>query len=203
MATDEVTRAYGSMASGIADMLGTVVSPQDPDRAVIEPWAEAVSGPILDLGAGTGRWTGRLAELGHSVEGLEPVDEFVQIARRAHPNVRFRRASLADLAGTDQRWPGILAWYSLIHLGPDELPSALSTLRGVLDDNGSLLVSFFSGPRLEAIPHPVTTAYRWPMTSMARALEQAGFTVTSQQWDPSGPHANITATASPARHLPW
>lgn len=197
MARGEVTRAYGSKAAALGDMLGTVVSPQDPDRAVIEPWAEAVSGPILDVGAGTGRWTGHLAGLGHQVEGLEPVDEFVQIARRAHPTVRFRHASIADLAVSDESWAGILAWYSLIHLGPDELRLALSTLRGVLDDDGSLLVSFFSGHRLEAMSHPVVTAYRWPMSSMALALEQAGFTVTDGHWETSGPHANMTAKASP------
>lgn len=176
-------------------MLGAVVSPQDPDRGVIEPWAESVRGRILDVGAGTGRWSGHLAALGHAVEGLEPVDQFVQVARRAHPTVVFRHASIADLAGSEERWSGILAWYSLIHLGPDELPIALSTLREVLEENGSLLVSFFSGPRLEAFRHPVTTAYRWPMEEMTRAIEQAGFEVTDQQWDPRGPHANITALA--------
>lgn len=195
MATDEVTQAYGFKAAGLADMLGAVVSPRDPDRDVIESWAETVSGRILDIGAGTGRWSGHLAALGHAVEGLEPVGQFVEIARRTHPAVVFRHASLADLVGSEERWSGILAWYSLIHLSPDELPTALSTLREVLEKDGSLLVSFFSGLRLEEFRHPATTAYRWPMKDMTRAIEQAGFEVTDQQWDPRGPHANITALA--------
>ena len=195
MAIDEVTQAYGAKAAGLADMLGAVVSDRDPDRGVIEPWAETVSGRILDVGAGTGRWSGHLAALGHAIEGLEPVDQFVEIARRTHPGVVFRHASLADLAGSGERWSGILAWYTLIHLGPDELAAALATLREVLAEDGSLLVSFFSGPRLEAFDHPATTAYRWPMKDMIRAIEQAGFEVTDQQWDPRSPHANITALA--------
>src|SRR5574337_64671 len=197
MATDEITRAYASRAAALAELLGIVVSPGDPDRVVIEAWAETVSGRILDIGAGTGRWSGHLAALGHAVEGLEPVDQFVQIARRTHPTVTFRHASLADLVGSDERWSGILAWYSLIHLGADELPMALITLREVLVEDGSLLVSFFSGSRLEAFQHPAITAYRWPMKDMTRAIEQAGFEVTDQQWDPRGLHANITALASP------
>ncbi len=191
----EVTEAYRSQAARLADMLGAVVSPHDPDRGVIEPWADSVGGRILDVGAGTGRWSGHLAALGHAVEGLEPVDEFVQIARRAHPTVVFRHGAIADLVGSEERWSGILAWYSLIHLGPDELPIALSTLREVLEEHGSLLVSFFSGPRLEAFRHPVTTAYWWPMTEMIRAFEQAGFEVTDQRWDPEGLAATITALA--------
>lgn len=193
---DEVMQAYRGKADGLADMLGTVVSPEDPGRDVIEPWAETVSGRILDVGAGTGRWTGHLAARGHDVEGLEPVDRFVELARRAYPAVPFRLASLTDLEGADERWSGILAWYSLIHLPPEQLPIALSTLRSVLEDDGSLLVSFFSGPRVEAFQHPATTAYRWPITAMTRALEGAGFEVTDQQWQPQRSHATVTARAS-------
>lgn len=199
MATDEVTRAYASKAVALAELLGIVVSPGDPDRVVIEAWADTVSGRILDLGAGTGRWSGHLAGLGHAIEGLEPVDQFVEIARRTHPTVAFRRASLADLVGSEERWSGILAWYSLIHLGADELPMALATLRGVLVEGGSLLVSFFSGSRLEAFQHPATTAYRWPMKDMIQAIEQAGFEVIDQQRDAQSLHANIAALARPSR----
>ncbi|SMY13266.1 class I SAM-dependent methyltransferase [Brevibacterium jeotgali] len=195
---DEVTQAYRTKAVGLAGMLGTVVSPRDPGRSVVEPWAETVSGRILDVGAGTGRWTGHLAALGYDVEGLEPVDQFVELARRAHPAVPFRHGSLADLVGSAERWSGILAWYSLIHLDPDQLPPALATLRSVLDDDGSLLLSFFSGPRFEAFQHPATTAYRWPITAMARALESAGYEVTDQQQHPRHPHAAITARTRPS-----
>jgi len=195
---DEVTQAYRTKAAGLAGMLGTVVSPRDLGRGVVEPWAETISGRILDVGAGAGRWTGHLAALGHDVEGLEPVDHFVELARRAHPAVPFRHGSLADLVGSAERWSGILAWYSLIHLGPDQLPAALSTLRSVLEDDGSLLLSFFSGPRFEAFQHPATTAYRWPITAMARALESAGYEVTNQQQHPRHPHATITARTRPS-----
>lgn len=194
---DEVTRAYASKAAGLAGMLGTAVSPTDPDRGVIEPWADKVVGPILDLGSGTGRWSGHLSGLGHVVEGVEPVEEFVEIARLAYPAVMFHHASLEDLVGSDRRWSGILAWYSLIHLGPEELPMALSTLRGVLQEDGSMLVSFFAGPRIETFSHPATTAYRWPMQEMIRTIEEAGFEVTDQHEGGPGPHANLTARTRP------
>src|SRR5690625_4775943 len=105
---DEVTQAYRTKAAELAGMLGTVVSPRDPGRGGIESWAETVSGRILDVGAGAGRWTGHLAALGHDVEGLEPVDQFVELARRAHPAVPFRHGSLADLVGSAERWSGIV-----------------------------------------------------------------------------------------------
>ena len=165
-------------------MLGTVVSSADPDRAVIEHWAGTVRGPILDVGSGTGRWAGHLATLGYSIEGLEPVAELVDIARRAHPAVAFRQASIADLAetadtGDSPLWSGILAWYSLIHLRPEEMPEAATTLRRILVDGGSMLVAFFAGPRLEAFDHPGSRAYRWPVETMAEVLAGADFAITA------------------------
>lgn len=200
MSTSDVAGAYGSRARGLAEMLGTEVSSADPDRAIVEPWAADVTGRILDVGSGTGRWTGHLAALGHRVDGLEPAAEFVEIARRAHPGVEFFVASVSDLDSPDhelggRRWSAILAWYSLIHLPPEQMPGALTTLGQALTDDGSLLISFFTGPRLESFAHPVTLAYRWPVQAMAEELRRAGFTVTDHTTHPGGMHASITARA--------
>lgn len=205
MATNDVIDAYGSRAEGLAAILGAAVSADDPDRAVIEPWADTVAGPILDVGSGTGRWSGHLAALGHEVVGLEPVERFVTMARAAHPGVEFRLAELAELAdladsdraGSDERWAGILAWYSLIHLAPAEMVDALSILRGVLADEGTMLVSFFTGPRLEAFSHPATTAYRWPIDALGAALDEAGFEVVAQRHTAGAMHASVIARPKP------
>ncbi len=195
MSTDEVKDAYGAQARDVTEMLGAKVSAADPDRTVIEPWAGTVKGRILDVGSGIGRWAGHLAGLGHDIEGLEPVEQFVGVARKAHPAVPFRLGAIDDLADSDDRWAGILAWYSLIHLGPDDLPNALATLRTVLEDDGTMLMSFFSGPRLEPFHHPVITAYRWPLPNMAGALDQAGFEVIGERWDGRAPHAIMLVRA--------
>ncbi len=192
---DEVRDAYDANAEDVLEMLGSEVPTADPDRAVIEPWADTVEGRILDVGSGTGRWAGHLAGLGHDIDGLEPVERLVDLARTAHPAVTFRLGAIDDLAGSDDRWAGILAWYSLIHLGPDDLPEALATLRSVLEDDGTMLMSFFSGSRLEPFDHPVTTAYRWPLPDMARALNRAGFEVISERWDGPAPHAIMLVRA--------
>ncbi len=193
MANDDLEAAYGSPQ--VLHLLGAVVAESDPDRAIIEPWAAAIKGPILDIGSGTGRWTGHLAQRGHDVSGLEPVESLVQLSRQTFPGVSFRHGSIADLAGSEQRWAGILAWYSLIHLDAQQLPAALAILRGVLEENGTLLMSFFSGPRLMPFNHPVATAYLWPMDNMKRALVATRFQVTAQHRDPATPHAMITACA--------
>lgn len=198
MGADDVFAAYGAQARRVADLLGVEVGADDPARALIESWASTVDGPILDVGSGTGRWSGHLARLGHDIEGLEPVAELVEVARLAHPTVAFHVASIADLAAVPApagKWAGILAWYSVIHFTPAELARALAVLRGVLDAGGSLLLSFFAGHRLESIAHPIAPAYRWPLPAMIGVLQDAGFEVVSQFWEPPGPYAVVVARA--------
>lgn len=196
MASDDVSKAYSSPSFDADRMLGTTVSPDDPDRRLIEPWARGIDGVILDVGAGTGRWAGHLAGLGYEVEGVEPATRLVELARRTHPSVTFHHGAIADLSDCPKRWAGLLAWYSLIHMGPDELPDALIALRTAVKDGGSLLMSFFSGTSLEPMYHPVATAYRWPLDELTQALETAGFQVIDSHWDPQVPHAYLTAKAS-------
>src|SRR5699024_7167683 len=196
MTNDDVEKAYGAQSVNVEQLLGTEVAVEDPDRDIIEPWAATVKGHILDVGSGTGRWTGHLANLGYDIQGLEPVEQHVERARTHHPGVTFRRGSIDELADTNHRWGGILAWYSVIHMGLQRLPDALSVLRDVLDDDGTLLLSFFSGPVLMPFDHPVAPAYLWPMDQMTQALETAGFHVIDQRWVPHAPHAHIIAEAA-------
>lgn len=190
---NDIARAYDSETNAVEHMLGSAIPPEDPDRAIIEPWAATVSGPILDVGSGTGRWTGRLAALGYEVAGLEPARRLLRIARDTYPTVPFSHGTIADLHQTEKRWAGILAWYSIIHMDPQELPEALATLRRALEPNGTLLMSFFSGTRLETFAHPVAPAYRWPMAEMVKLLANAGFKVTTPHWNPRAPHAYLIA----------
>src|SRR5699024_1933074 len=66
----QIETAYGSQAADVSNMLGTEVSADDSDRAVIEPWANTVSGPILYVGSATGLCTCQPAILDHTIECL-------------------------------------------------------------------------------------------------------------------------------------
>lgn len=47
---------------------------------------------VVELGAGTGKFTDRLLELGHDVLATDPLDEMLQHLRQRHPDVRVARA---------------------------------------------------------------------------------------------------------------
>ena len=92
----------------------------------------------------------------------------------------------------------MLAWYSLVHLDPEELPVTLSEVARVLAPQGHLLVGFFDGPSAEPFEHAITTAYYWSVDQMSEMLHSAGFEIldVETRQDPGKrAHAAISATA--------
>ncbi|MGP5197953.1 class I SAM-dependent DNA methyltransferase [Brachybacterium alimentarium] len=193
MRTDD---AYAARAHEYAELLGSIEAMAPQDRRRIESWADGVDGPILDLGCGPGHWTAHLASRGHEVRGIDPVAEFVEISRRAHPGTDFRVGSFEDLHQQHGTWGGVLAWYSLIHCPPGDVPGVLAVVRDALRPAGQILLGFFDGDRQGSFDHAVAPAQLWPAAEMARLVEEAGFTVldVETRQDPGArPHAALTA----------
>ncbi|WP_354183126.1 class I SAM-dependent methyltransferase [Arthrobacter sp. UYP6] len=98
---------------------------------------------------------------------------------------------------SDKTLKGVLAWYSLIHIPPDEVPQALNEFARVLVPGGRLLIGFFDGSPRTPFPHAVTTAYYWCIGEMAHLLGNSGFdvlAVETRQDAGKRAHAAITAT---------
>lgn len=177
----DVARAYGLRAAEYVELFGTIDAAHPDDRQLIGEWSSTLNGPVLDVGSGPGQWTDFLVRSGAPAEGIEMVPEFLAHARSRFPTVPFRPGRLPVLDIPDAYASGILAWYSLIHTAPDEMPAALAELARVTRAGGSILVGFFEAQRIEAFPHAVVTAYYWPTEELIRRLTDAGFT-TSGGW---------------------
>jgi ubiquinone/menaquinone biosynthesis C-methylase UbiE len=94
---------------------------------------------------------------------------------------------------------GVLAWYSLIHVPPEELDGVLAELRRVIRPAGTLVAGFFDGDAVAPFDHKVTTAFFWPVDEFAARLQQAGFTEIERCLRPgtaNRPHAAVAAGAT-------
>lgn len=69
----------------------------------------------------------------------------VAVARRDHPYLRFDVGSMTGLDLPDGALGGVLAWYSLIHTPPPQLPAVITELARVLRLGGLLLTAFQVG----------------------------------------------------------
>ncbi len=196
MADEHVRAAYGARAAEYTSLLGSVEDMHELDRQRIERWAKRIDGQVIDVGCGPGHWTDFLHERDVKVQGIDLVPEFIDSARARFPGVSFRVASLRDLGVPDGSLHGVLAWYSLIHVHPDDLAAMLSEVARALAPRGRLLIGFFEGVEAEPFAHAITTAYYWPVEQMRHMLRESGFDVLdveTRQDSGKRPHAAIAA----------
>ncbi|GAB3873279.1 class I SAM-dependent DNA methyltransferase [Terrabacter terrigena] len=183
----ETRTAYDTVAVDYARLLEDELAGSPLDRALLGHFTELVlaegGGRVVDVGCGPGRITGHLATLGLDVEGVDLSPGMVGEARRRHPEIDFRVGELAALDATDDSLAGVVAWYSIIHTPPDDLPAVFTELHRVIRPNGLLLLAFqtggFSVRREQAYGHEVTfEAHRHDTDGVAAQLADAGLRVT-------------------------
>ncbi|WP_320066856.1 class I SAM-dependent methyltransferase [Micromonospora sp. RTGN7] len=200
MNTARVRRAYASVAELYIELFGTSQQVHADDLAFIGRHLADRPGPVLDLGCGPGHITDYLRSLGVDATGIDMVPEFLTHARAAHPSGRYQLGSIESLDVADHSIAGILAWYSLIHLPPQDLDGVLAEFRRAMAPAGRLVLGLFDGDEVAAFDHKVVTAYRWPVDEISERLTRAGFTELERLQRPNEgthrPHAAIAAVAT-------
>ncbi|GAA1538889.1 class I SAM-dependent methyltransferase [Actinomadura kijaniata] len=182
---DTTRAAYDSVANLYAELFRDSVEGHSLDRALVTAFAEYVRaadvGPVADLGCGPGGVTARLASLGVTAFGVDASPAMIELARQEYPHLRFDEGSMLALDIADGTLGGVLAWYSIIHTPPQDLPVLFEEFARVLAPGGHLLVGFFATdddaqPSVEPFDHKVSLAYRLPIDHVVDLAAEAGFT---------------------------
>ena len=140
----KIVAAYGEVAAAYADQFLDELDAKPFDRWILERIAEQSSGrPVADVGCGPGQITAYLAMAGADVTGFDLSPEMVAEARRRFPDLAFEVGDLTALPAGD--WAAITSWYSLVHLGPDDLPAAMAAMAGSLQEGGWLAIAVHEG----------------------------------------------------------
>ncbi len=193
---DSVRESYSARSQEYTHLCGSIDSTHPSDRALVSSWSATLSGPVLDAGCGPGQWTDFVAESGLDVSGVDLVPEFVERARQQYPDLSFEVGDFEALDVATTSLGGVLSWYSLIHHDPRTIEVPLAEFARVIRPGGGLLVGFFEGATVSAFGHAVTTAYRWPVAELGRALVTAGFEVVethTRTGHDHRPHGAISA----------
>jgi SAM-dependent methyltransferase len=187
---DDTRTSYDTVAVSYADVLRDALAGEPFQRGILALFAEWVraagSGPVADVGCGPGRITGYLHGVGLDAFGVDLSPAMIDVARRDHPGLRFEVGSMTALDLADGCLTGLLAWFSLIHVPDDDVPTVLGEFFRVLQPGGVLLAAFHAG---EGSTHKtegygghemnVYVHHRSP-AQVAGWLEAAGFTVEAE-----------------------
>ncbi|MFJ4340526.1 class I SAM-dependent methyltransferase [Streptomyces sp. NPDC088915] len=174
--------AYDAVAPTYEEMFRDSLRYSPLDRAMLGVFAEVVradgEGRVADLGCGPGHVTAHLDGLGLSAFGVDASPAMIELARRAHPDLRFDVGSMAALDIADGALDGVLSRWSVIHVPPGELPAVLAEFHRVLAPGGHLLIAFSGseGPShpTQVFDHAVAPAYRWWPDHLAATLRGSG-----------------------------
>ncbi|MFJ1702858.1 class I SAM-dependent methyltransferase [Kitasatospora sp. NPDC088346] len=194
------TRAsYDAVAAAYADRFRDELAAKPFERAALAAFAElaAGTGPVADIGCGTGRVTAHLHGLGLPVFGIDLSPGMVAVARDAHPGLRFEVGSMLALDLPDASLGGLIAWYSTVHVPDGQLPDVLAEFHRVLAPGGHVLLAFQVGdePRHldEALGHPVTLDFhRRRPERVAELLHRAGLPVRARLLREPDDHGDFT-----------
>jgi SAM-dependent methyltransferase len=176
--------SYDEIAATYSERLFTERAGKPLDRHLLNRLAEDVRGHglVADLGCGPGHVARYLHEHGVRMLGIDLSPRMIDSARKLSPDIEFRVGDMRALELPDGALAGIVAFYSLIHIGEPEMGPTLRELRRVLAPGGLLLVAFHIGEetvhRDELWGHTVSLDFRFLMPQrMVAHLVEAGFLV--------------------------
>jgi ubiquinone/menaquinone biosynthesis C-methylase UbiE len=188
MDSHEPTRhSYDAVAGTYADGLRDELAGKPLDRALLAALLEQkpAGTTVADLGCGPGHVTGWLAAHGTSAVGIDLSPGMIEVARREQPEAQFRVGDLLSLPADDAEFGAVIAFYSIIHLAPGELPAALAEMYRVLRPGGLALVAFHAGAEVrhftDWLGHQVELDFRfYPPAEVTAGLGAAGFTLLAR-----------------------
>lgn len=102
-----------------------------------------VGGEILDVGCGSGRDSKYFLELGYKVTAFDASKEIANIAsdKINHPVLHLQVQEM----NWENKFDGVWAMASLLHLPKDEIPNAIQKCITSLKEGGTFFASFKSG----------------------------------------------------------
>ncbi|MGW3361124.1 class I SAM-dependent methyltransferase [Streptomyces bungoensis] len=176
-------------------------------RAALVVFADLVhaagGGPVADVGCGPGHVTAHAHELGVDAFGIDLSSGMIEVARRNRPRLRFEVGSMTDLDLADASVVGLLAFWSLIHVPDEAVPTVFAHFRRAVRPGGPLLLGFHvgDGSRLKTQGHggyPVNVyVHRRQPDQVAAWLRDAGFAIEAHML--LGPEESVPGTVLFAR----
>ncbi len=199
--SDATRRSYDRVAARYAAETVDGLAGKPLDRALLNAFAEQVSGLVLDIGGGPGHVASYLAQRGASVISTDLSPAMCELARQAGlPSVVADMRALpfgSDVAG------GIVCFYAVMHLDTAERAVAYASFRRALRPGGLGLVAFHvrdaetpmgsESTRSSWWDEPVELTFRFlDPSAEAEALIAAGFELVARLDRAPGPEEHAS-----------
>jgi len=146
-AARNIQTSYDTVAREYADEIYDELKGKPFDRALLDGFAERLSGQgrVCDAGCGPAQIARYLRDRGVDAFGLDLSAGMLAQARRLNPDLQFVQCSMLALGLGSEVLGGMAAFYSILHIPRKLVVAALSEMRRVLQRGGQLLMAFHLG----------------------------------------------------------
>ena len=182
--TKSVREDYDQLAEEYARRLFNELQHKPFDCELLNRFAADVKGHgnVCDMGCGPGHVARYLRDAGATVFGLDLSAGMLEQARRLNPNILFREGNMMALDLPDKSLAGITAFYSIVNIPNESLPSVFREMARVLQLGGQLFLAFHMGDGVtgedELWGHPISMDFFFYQPTEIRShLEEAGFAI--------------------------
>jgi SAM-dependent methyltransferase len=183
--TTDTPGSYDRIAAAYVNHIYHELDGKPFDRDFLDRFAARLigQGVVCDMGCGPGHVARYLADRGVTMIGVDLSPGMVAQAAALNPGILFYVGDMLKLDEADDTWAGIVAFYSIIHVPPQEIVAALREMGRVLRPGGLLALAFHIGQgealRVEEMwAEPVALDFWfYGAAEMAGYLAQAGYVV--------------------------
>ena len=183
--TELVRQSYDCVAATYARQYANDLLHKPFDRELLSRFAAEMkdSGDVCDMGCGPGQIARYLRDTGlATVFGLDLSPQMVEQARQLNPDISFQVGNMLALPLEDRCLAGIAAFYAIVNIPRDQLPTVFREMWRVLQPEGRLLLSFHIGDEImhrdEFLGHSISMDFFFfqpPVT--VKQMEAAGLAV--------------------------
>jgi len=183
-AIESVRESYDRLAEEYARRIFDELQHKPLDRALLDRFAAEVRGrgEVCDMGCGPGHVARYLWDAGATVFGLDLSPGMLVQARKLNPGILFREGNMMALDLHDETLAGIAAFYAIVNIPKESLPSVLREMERVLQPGGLLLLGFHYGDEIlhenELWGQPISMDFfLFQPPEIRRYLEMAGLVI--------------------------
>ena len=146
--TVEVRHAHDVLAEPYVEYLAGALERMPIEQQILSLFCSSVLGigpEVADVGCGTGRLMPYLESHGLRPRGVDLSPGMIAAARRDHPSFDFEVGDVRALPLADACVAGVVCWYSLMYLPPEDRALAFGELARVVRPGGYLVTAFKAG----------------------------------------------------------